>query len=76
MATNSKASHARESTPVKDLPKKPAVEPISPNYRPMLLAWARQQCQGYPGIYIDDFTGSWRNGRAFLTILHRHKFVT
>lgn len=41
----------------------------------MLLIWARQQCQGYPGIYIDDFTRSWRNGRAFLAILHRHKFV-
>lgn len=41
----------------------------------MLLIWARQQCQGYPGIYIEDFTRSWRNGRAFLAILHRHKFV-
>jgi len=41
----------------------------------MLLIWARQQCQGYPGIYIEDFTRSWRNGRAFLAILHRHKLV-
>jgi hypothetical protein len=41
----------------------------------MLLIWARQQCQNYPGIYIEDFTHSWRNGRAFLAILHRHKFV-
>ena len=46
---------------------------ISSNYRNMLLIWARQQCQGYPGIYIEDFTRSWRNGRAFLAILHRHK---
>jgi hypothetical protein len=41
----------------------------------MLLTWARQQCEGYPGIYIEDFTRSWRNGRAFLVILHRHKLV-
>jgi hypothetical protein len=41
----------------------------------MLLIWARQQCEDYPGIYIEDFTCSWRNGRAFLAILHRHKLV-
>lgn len=52
--------------------RKSSVDQISSNYRNMLLIWARQQCQGYPGIYIDDFTRSWRNGRAFLAILHRH----
>jgi hypothetical protein len=41
----------------------------------MLLIWSRQQCEGYPGIYIEDFTRSWRSGRAFLAILHRHKLV-
>ena len=46
------------------------------NYRNMLLLWARRQCQDYPGIYIEDFTSSWRNGRAFLAILHRHKLVS
>lgn len=50
-------------------------EPFSINYRQMLLLWAQQQCQGYPGIIIEDFTNSWRNGRAFLAILHRHKLV-
>ena len=50
-----------------------STEPISSNYRRMLLTWAREHCQGYPGIVIDDFTSSWRNGRAFLVILHRHK---
>ncbi len=55
--------------------RKSSIDQISSNYRNMLLIWARQQCQGYPGIYIDDFTRSWRNGRAFLAILHRHKLV-
>lgn len=52
--------------------RKSSVDQISSNYRNMLLIWARQQCQGYPGIYIEDFTRSWRNGRAFLAIFHRH----
>lgn len=42
----------------------------------MLLTWARQQCENYSDIYIDDFTHSWRDGRAFLVILHRHKLVS
>ncbi|CAF3366844.1 unnamed protein product [Rotaria socialis] len=52
--------------------RRSSVDQIPSTYRNMLLIWARQQCQGYPGIYIDDFTRSWRNGRAFLAILHRH----
>lgn len=54
--------------------RKSSIDHISSNYRQMLLIWAREQCQHYPGIYIEDFTNSWRNGRAFLAILHRHKF--
>ncbi|CAF0722936.1 unnamed protein product [Didymodactylos carnosus] len=41
------------------------------SYRNMLLIWARKQCEHYPGIKIDDFSKSWRDGRAFLAILHR-----
>ena len=63
-----------EST-VKTAVRKSTIDHIPSNYRQMLLKWAREQCQHYPGIYIEDFTQSWRNGRAFLAILHRHKFV-
>ncbi|CAF4468439.1 unnamed protein product [Rotaria socialis] len=62
---------ASEQTTIKPS-KNLSVDHIPINYRNKLLIWARQQCQGYPGIYIDDFTRSWRNGRAFLGILHRH----
>lgn len=69
--------HDRVDDPVPvEISKKPAmVDQISSNYRQMLLIWARQQCQGYPGIYVNDFTHSWRTGRVFMAILHRHKFV-
>ncbi|CAF1012011.1 unnamed protein product [Rotaria sp. Silwood1] len=72
------SSSFTESKPIKisstsqTTERKSSIDQISSNYRNMLLIWARQQCQGYPGIYIDDFTRSWRNGRAFLAILHRH----
>ncbi|CAF4026405.1 unnamed protein product, partial [Adineta steineri] len=52
--------------------KKILIDQVPSNYRHRLLLWARQQCQHYPGIYVEDFTNSWRNGRAFLAILHRH----
>ncbi|CAF4358515.1 unnamed protein product, partial [Adineta steineri] len=52
--------------------KKILIDQVPSNYRHRLLLWARQQCQHYPGIYVEDFTSSWRNGRAFLAILHRH----
>jgi hypothetical protein len=63
------------STPVEVSCRPATVDPMSSNYRHMLLVWAREHCQDYPGVYINDFTHSWRNGRAFLVILHRHTFV-
>ncbi|CAF3624454.1 unnamed protein product [Rotaria sp. Silwood1] len=60
-----------ESISIKNSSKNLSIDQVPLNYRNMLLVWARQQCQGYPGIYIEDFTHSWRNGRAFLAILHR-----
>ncbi|CAF1221360.1 unnamed protein product [Rotaria sordida] len=61
-----------ETISIKNSSKNLSIDQVPLNYRNMLLIWARQQCQDYPGIYIEDFTYSWRNGRAFLAILHRH----
>ncbi|CAL8097159.1 unnamed protein product [Calicophoron daubneyi] len=41
--------------------------------RQNLLSWCRTVTTGYPGVFIRDFTDSWRDGRAFLAIIHRYK---
>ncbi|CAG5131558.1 unnamed protein product, partial [Candidula unifasciata] len=38
-----------------------------------LLLWSRRTTDGYPGVKIRDFSSSWRDGRAFLSILHRNR---
>lgn len=44
--------------------------------RDALLVWSRRVVAGYPGICIKDFSHSWRDGLAFLAILHRHRSTT
>ncbi|TPP61289.1 hypothetical protein FGIG_01848 [Fasciola gigantica] len=41
--------------------------------RQSLLDWCRTVTLGYPGVFIRDFTESWRDGRAFLALIHRYK---
>ncbi|XP_074641306.1 uncharacterized protein LOC141899052 [Tubulanus polymorphus] len=41
--------------------------------RDALLLWSRRTVEGYPDLKIRDFTDSWRDGRAFLSIIHRHR---
>ena len=41
--------------------------------RDALLVWARRMVAGYPGVRVTDFTQSWRDGLAFLAILHRYR---
>jgi hypothetical protein len=38
-----------------------------------LLLWSRRTVEGYPGVKIRDFSSSWRDGKAFLSILHRNR---
>uniref|UniRef100_A0A2C9K839 Calponin-homology (CH) domain-containing protein n=1 Tax=Biomphalaria glabrata TaxID=6526 RepID=A0A2C9K839_BIOGL len=38
-----------------------------------LLLWSRRTTEGYPGVKIRDFSSSWRDGKAFLSILHRNR---
>ncbi|XP_035887462.1 plectin isoform X19 [Phyllostomus discolor] len=40
-----------------------------------LLLWSQRMVEGYPGLRCDNFTSSWRDGRLFNAIIHRHKPV-
>ncbi|XP_041359578.1 microtubule-actin cross-linking factor 1, isoforms 1/2/3/5-like isoform X9 [Gigantopelta aegis] len=41
--------------------------------RDALLLWSRRTVEGFPGVHIKDFSSSWRDGKAFLAIAHRHR---
>jgi hypothetical protein len=41
--------------------------------REALLRWARKTTEKYPGVHINDFTSSWRDGMAFSAVLHRNR---
>jgi dystonin len=41
--------------------------------REALLRWARNTTDKYPGVQINDFTSSWRDGMAFSAVLHRNR---
>ncbi|XP_077208971.1 LOW QUALITY PROTEIN: plectin-like [Paroedura picta] len=38
-----------------------------------LLLWSQRMVEGYQGLRCDNFTNSWRDGRLFNAIIHRHK---
>ncbi|KAK7085714.1 hypothetical protein SK128_023201, partial [Halocaridina rubra] len=38
-----------------------------------LLRWARLTTHKYPGVDVKNFTTSWRDGLAFVAIIHRNR---
>ncbi|XP_030076215.1 LOW QUALITY PROTEIN: plectin [Microcaecilia unicolor] len=38
-----------------------------------LLLWSQRMTESYQGLRCDNFTTSWRDGRLFNAIIHRHK---
>ena len=40
---------------------------------PALLQWCRQVTSDYPGVSVNDFSGSWRSGLAFCAIIARFR---
>ncbi|XP_032775974.1 plectin isoform X16 [Strigops habroptila] len=38
-----------------------------------LLLWSQRMVEGYQGLRCENFTASWRDGRLFNAIIHRHK---
>lgn len=40
-----------------------------------LLLWSQRMVEGYQGLRCDNFTGSWRDGKLFNAIIHKHRWA-
>lgn len=38
-----------------------------------LLLWSQRMVEGYQGLRCDNFTSSWRDGKLFSAIIHKHR---
>lgn len=41
-----------------------------------LLLWSQRMVEGYQGLRCDNFTSSWRDGKLFNAIIHKHRCDT
>ncbi|KPP77758.1 hypothetical protein Z043_102784 [Scleropages formosus] len=39
-----------------------------------LLLWAQRMVEGYQGLRCDNFTTSWRDGKLFNAVIHKHSY--
>ena len=39
-----------------------------------LLLWSQKMVNTYPGLQCGNFSTSWRDGRLFNAIIHRHRY--
>lgn len=39
-----------------------------------LLLWSQRMVEGYQGLRCDNFTTSWRDGKLFNAIIHKHRW--
>ena len=37
-----------------------------------LLLWSQRMGDGYPNIRCDNFSTSWRDGKLFNAVIHKH----
>ena len=44
------------------------------NAQQVLLNWCQANLEGYDSIKVNNFSTSWRDGRAFIAILNRHRY--
>ncbi|RNA44587.1 microtubule-actin cross-linking factor 1-like isoform X13, partial [Brachionus plicatilis] len=43
------------------------------NAQQALLDWCHQNLKGYDSVRVKDFSSSWRDGKALIAILNRHR---